>query len=217
MQGSTCKDQPVKKAKNPKPRWFTETEEGHSEWYAEHFRELSESGEDIEGEARLIDAIVAPGSRILDAGCGQGRTAGALSNRGHQVVAVDIDPHLIDAALQDHPGPTYICADLGSLSIELFGGELFDAAVSAGNVITFVAPGTEVATLAAIRGVLRADAPCVMGFHTERYDPDLFDTHLVEAGFTLESRFSTWDLRPWHLNAEFCVSILRVPAVGESS
>jgi len=207
----------VKEPNVPKPRWFTETDEGHSEWYAEHFRELSATGQDIEGEARLIDAIVAPGSRILDAGCGQGRTAGALSNRGHRVVAVDIDPHLIEMARQDHSGPTYICADLGSLNLKVVGGELFDAAVSAGNVITFVAPGTEVATLAAIRSVLRADAPCVIGFHTERYDPALFDAHLGEAGFTLESRFSTWDLRPWHVNAEFCVSILRVPAVGESS
>lgn len=203
----------MKTPSNPTPRWFTETDDGHSEWYAEHFRELSAMGQDIEGEARLIDAIVSPGSRILDAGCGQGRTAGALSRSGHQVIAVDIDPHLIEAAAQDHPGPTYICADLGSLSIEGVGGELLDAAVSAGNVITFVAPGMEIATLAAIRSVLKPDAPFVVGFHTERYDPKLFDSHLVAAGFTLESRFATWDLRPWHPAADFCVSILRVPDI----
>ena len=203
----------MKIPESPTPRWFTETEDGHSQWYAEHFRELSAAGQDIEGEARLIDAIVRPGSRILDAGCGQGRTGGALSRRGHQVVAVDIDPDLIEAAEHDHQGPIYICADLGSLDIEMVGGELFDAAVSAGNVITFVAPGTEVATLAAIRSVLKPDAPFVVGFHTERYDPWLFDSHLVAAGFMLESRFATWDLRPWHPDADFCVSILRVPAI----
>jgi hypothetical protein len=95
----------------------------------------------------------------------------------------------------------------------MVGGKLFDAAVSAGNVITFVAPGTEVATLTAIRSVLKSDAAFVVGFHTERYQPELFDSHLATAGFMLESRFATWDLRPWHPDADFCVSILRVPAI----
>lgn len=194
------------------PRWFTETDPGHSDWYAEHFRELTASGEDTTGEARLIDAIVLPRSRILDAGCGQGRTSGELSRRGHEVVGVDIDPVLIKSAKIDNPGPTYICADLSTLNLRDHGQpELFDAAVSAGNVITYVAPGTEVAALTEIRSHLRPDAPCVIGFHTERYDIEDFDTHLEQAGFALESRFSTWDLRPWNPDAEFCVSILRNP------
>ena len=194
------------------PRWFSETDQGHSLWYAEHLRGLSASGGDTTGEARLIDAIVAPASSILDAGCGQGRTAGELSHRGHHVVGVDIDPVLIDAARIDNPGPTYICADLSTLDLRKHDQfKLFDAAVSAGNVITYVAPGTEVAVLAGIRSHLRPDAPCVIGFHTERYDLKDFDSHLQRAGFMLESRFSTWDLRPWVSDAEFCVSILRNP------
>lgn len=194
------------------PRWFTETDPGHSDWYAEHFRELTSSGEDTTGEARLMDAIVLPRSRILDAGCGQGRTSGELSRRGHEVVGVDIDPVLIESAKIDNPGPTYICADLSTLNLRDHGQpELFDAAVSAGNVITYVAPGTEVAALTEIRSHLRPDAPCVIGFHTERYDVEDFDAHLDQAGFALESRFSTWDLRPWNPDAEFCVSILRNP------
>lgn len=197
---------------NSDPRWFTETDPGHSQWYAEHFREMNSAGGDTTGEARLIDAIAAPGSRILDAGCGQGRTAGELSQRGHEVVGVDIDPVLIESARIDNPGPTYICADLSSLNLGALGQpELFDAAVSAGNVITYVAPGTEVAALTGIRSHLRPDAPCVVGFHTERYSIEDFDTHLKEAGFVLESRFATWDLRPWHPGAEFCISILRNP------
>ena len=127
--------------------WFTEQPEGHSEWYAEHFRELVASGEDVEGEARFMDAVVPPASRILDAGCGQGRTAGALFARGHQVLGIDIDPVLIEAAEVDHPGPEYLLADLAILALpEALG--LFDGAISAGNVITFVTPGTHVQVLA---------------------------------------------------------------------
>jgi SAM-dependent methyltransferase len=208
----------VTMSENSKPRWFSETDPGHSQWYAEHFRELTATGEDTTGEARLIDAIVAPASRILDAGCGQGRTAGELSSRGHRVVGVDIDPILIESAITDNPGPTYICADLSSLVLKDQGQpELFDAAVSAGNVITFVAPGAEVVTLAAMRSHLRPGAPCVIGFHTERYDVKDFDSDLDQAGFVLESRFSTWDLRPWRSDADFCVSILRNPEAESES
>jgi SAM-dependent methyltransferase len=130
------------------------------------------------------------------------------------VVGVDIDPVLIDAARIDNPGPHYENADLAQLDLSALGEkEPFDAAVCAGNVITYVAPGTETAVLRAIRSVLRPDAIAVFGFHTERYDMREFDAHLHDAGFDLESRFATWDLRPWHAGAEFAVSVLRVPAI----
>jgi cyclopropane fatty-acyl-phospholipid synthase-like methyltransferase len=196
-------------------RWFTENDDTHSQWYADHFRELAAEGADIEGEARFIDALVNPGSRILDAGCGQGRTAGALVQRGHHVVAVDVDATLLTAARGDHPGPTYIECDLVELDLRDDRGErmTFDAAVSAGNVITFVTPGTEVGVLRTIRSHLQPDAPCVIGFHTERYAVEDFDRDVSAAGFILESRFATWHLRPWHDDADFAVSVLRNPLV----
>jgi len=191
------------------PRWFTETEADHSQWYAEHFRELAAEGSDLEGEARLVDAVVAPHSRILDAGCGQGRTAAALHRRGHRVTAVDIDPVLLAAARGDNPGPDYMQADLSRLDLSLELGEGFDAAVSAGNVITFVAPGTEVEVLRCIRGLLRPGAVYILGFHVDRYPLEAFDVAVQQAGFHLEQRFATWDLRPWTVDSDFAVSILR--------
>lgn len=195
-------------------RWFTEFDEDHSHWYAEHFRQMVQAGDDVEGEARFLDALIPPASSVLDAGCGQGRTAGALAARGHSVVAVDLDPVLIAAAREDHPGPTYVHGDLANLTLPESCIELapFDAAVSAGNVITYVAPGTEVTVLSSIRALLRPDAAYVVGFHVERYELAAFDADLVAAGFTLESRFATWDLRPWSRDAEFAVSVLRNPA-----
>lgn len=192
-------------------RWFTENDESHSRWYAEHFRTLAKDGADISGEARLVDAIVAPGSRILDAGCGQGRTAGALAQRGHEVVAVDVDPVLIEAARTDHPGPVYVLEDLAALDLIDHSGQrrLFDACVSAGNVITYVTPGSEVEVLSAIRRHLAPDAPFITGFHVERLAVENFDGYLHEAGFDVEQRFATWDLRPWRASAEFAVTIAR--------
>ena len=79
-------------------RWETDTDDNHSDWYIERFRTMAAEGVDLEGEARLINAMVAPGSRLLDAGCGPGRTSGALHRWGHTVVGVDADPKLIEAA-----------------------------------------------------------------------------------------------------------------------
>jgi 2-polyprenyl-3-methyl-5-hydroxy-6-metoxy-1,4-benzoquinol methylase len=193
------------------PRWFTETEEGHSQWYADHFRTLAAEGRDLEGEARLLDAIIAPNSLLLDAGCGQGRVAAALHRRGHRVLGVDIDPVLLEAARRDSPGPDYVQADLTTLDLDSLGsGQHFDAIVCAGNVITYVAANTEVDTLRTFRRLLRPDGVCVIGFHVERYPLDQCDRDLADAGFVMEQRFATWDLRPWHADAEFAVTILRV-------
>src|SRR5690349_7629509 len=122
-----------------RPRWFTDTDAGHSQWYIERFRTLAREGADLDGEARLVDAMVGRGSRILDAGCGVGRVAGALHRRGHHVVAVDADSELVAAAEVDHPGPTYAVADLATLDLP---GERFDLVVCAGNVMVFLAPGS---------------------------------------------------------------------------
>ncbi|MGW4295763.1 class I SAM-dependent methyltransferase [Micromonospora chersina] len=195
-------------------RWVTETKPGHSQWYVDRFRQLAAEGADLAGEARLLDTLVPPGSRILDAGCGTGRVAAALAERGHTVVGVDADPVLIDAARADHPGPRFLVADLAELDLATQGEpEPFDAAVVAGNVMAFVAPGTERAVLTRIAAHVRPDGPVVVGFGTDRGYPltDL-DADAVAAGLRLEHRFATWDLRPWHDNAEFAVTVLRKPA-----
>jgi SAM-dependent methyltransferase len=199
------------------PRWVTDTAEGHSQWYIERFRTMAADGVDLGGEARLLDAMVAPGSRILDAGCGPGRVGAVLHARGHHVVGVDVDPELIAAAQQDHPGPTWLVADLADLDLPVAGiTEPFDAAVVAGNVMAFVAEGTEPDVLRRIAAHLAPDAIVVVGFGTDRgYPLHDFDAHAAAAGLTLEHRFATWDLRPWHAEAGFAVSVLRLPAPDE--
>lgn len=190
-------------------RWQTETEPGHSGRYVEHFRRLAADGADLAGEARLVDAMVRPRSRVLDAGCGQGRVAAALHERGHDVVGVDADPEMVAAASHDHPGPRWQVADLSQLDL---GDERFDAAVMAGNVLVYVAPGTERRVLGRLRAHLVPDGFLVIGMATDRaYGVPALDADLTAAGFVLEHRFATWDLRPWRDDADFAVSVLRVP------
>ncbi|KWV31775.1 class I SAM-dependent methyltransferase [Micromonospora rifamycinica] len=194
-------------------RWATETGPEHSQWYIDRFRQLAAEGADLAGEARLVDAVVAPRSRILDAGCGTGRVGAALAHRGHRVVGVDADPALVEAARSDHPGPRWLVADLAELDLAGAGeAEPFDAAVLAGNVMAFVAAGTEPTVLARVAAHLRPDGVALVGFGLDRgYRLDHFDSDVAAAGLRLEQRFATWDLRPWREEADFAVSLLRRP------
>jgi SAM-dependent methyltransferase len=193
-----------------RPRWFTGTAEGHSQWYVDRFRTLASQGADLEGEARLVDAMLERGSRVLDAGCGPGRLSGALHRRGHEVVGVDVDPVLIEAAEADHPGPQYLVADLSALSLD---GEPFDLVVSAGNVMVFLAPGTERDALERLRDHTRPGGRLVLGFRRqpEVYSFERFDEDASATGLVLEHRFGTWHLDPFTDDSDFAVSVLRVP------
>jgi len=197
-----------------RPRWFTRTSENHSQWYIERFRTMAAEGADLAGEARLVDAMVPPGSRLLDAGCGPGRVGGALHARGHRVIGVDVDPELIEAAGVDHPGPEWLTADLSTLDLrsEDPGFEPFELAVMAGNVLVFVAPGTERLVLERVAAHVRPGGRLVVGFATDReYRLDAFDADVAAAGLTIQHRFATWDLAPFTDDATFVVTVLSVP------
>lgn len=184
---------------------------GHSEWYVERFRSMARAGADLAGEARLVDAMVPRGARILDAGCGPGRVGGALAAAGHTVVGVDVDPVLIEAAEQDHPGPHWLVGDLTELDLPARGiAEPFDAIVCAGNVMTFVAPSTRRLVLGRLRSHLATGGRAAIGFGAGRdYPFEAFFTDAVAAGLTVDLSLSTWDLRPYTPDADFLVALLR--------
>jgi SAM-dependent methyltransferase len=70
--------------------------------------------EETQRECEQIVALLglAPGARILDAGCGFGRTVGVLQTMGFDTVGVDISPAVIAEAEQRNPGPAYLVHDL---------------------------------------------------------------------------------------------------------
>ena len=190
-------------------RWFDEWTPRQRAEYAERFLALKATGHDIDGEARLIDALAARGSRILDAGCGTGRVAAALAARGHQVLGVDIDPSLISAGLRQYPGLPLRELDLLSLSPS---AGTFDLIVSAGNVMAYLGPGTERAVLAAMASVLAPGGRAVFGFATDRpYSISDLDADAATAGWSLEGRFATWQLDPFLPDSDWAVSIYRAP------
>ncbi|QEN15686.1 class I SAM-dependent methyltransferase [Mycolicibacterium sp. ELW1] len=184
---------------------------GHSRWYIERFRAMARAGDDVVGEARFVDAMARRGSHILDAGCGPGRVGGYLASVGHRVVGVDVDPALIEAAEQDHPGPRWLVGDLAELDLPARGiTEPFDIIVSAGNVMTFVAPSTRVQVLTRLRAHLKADGRAAIGFGAGRdYEYSQFLDDAAHAGLTPDLLLSTWDVRPFSDDSDFLVALLK--------
>ena len=184
---------------------------GHSQWYIERFRAMARAGDDLVGEARFVDAMAPRGARILDAGCGPGRLGGYLATLGHQVVGVDVDPALIEAAEQDYPGPRWLVGDLAELDLPARGiAEPFDVIVSAGNVMTFLAPSTRVQVLSRLRAHLAGDGRAAIGFGAYReYEFADFLNDAADAGFAPDLLLSTWDMRPFTDDSDFLVALLR--------
>ncbi|MGW1682668.1 class I SAM-dependent methyltransferase [Saccharopolyspora sp. NPDC002376] len=184
---------------------------GHSSWYVERFRSMARAGDDLAGEARLVDTAVPRGARILDAGCGPGRVGGQLAEAGHDVVGVDVDPVLIEAAEQDRPGPRWLVGDLAELDLPSRGITApFDAIVCAGNVMTFLAPSTRSAVLERLRAHLAPGGRVVIGFGAGRgYEFTDFFADAAAAGLEPDLLLSTWNLRPFTDDSTFLVALLR--------
>lgn len=198
-------------SRTPTSLWPGLEDPGHSAWYVERFRAMAASGGDVQGESRLMDVLAPRHARLLDAGCGPGRHGGHLARLGHEVVGVDIDPVLIAAAAEDHPGATWLVGDLTTLDLAAQGQtEPFDGALLAGNVMDFIPAEHRGAALARIAAHLRPDGFMLLGCRTVRgFTPAELDSLLPGAGLRLEQRFGTWDLRPWDPEATYFVSVLR--------
>jgi SAM-dependent methyltransferase len=184
--------------------------------YDEQWRRLEAAGHGIHGEADLVDRLLggpeaAGGAKaVLDAGCGTGRVAVELARRGYATVGVDIDPAMLATARAKAPELEWFDGDLAALdAIPDLVDRRFAAVVAAGNVMIFLAPGSEVAVVAGLARHVEPDGLLVAGFQLLAGGLTLehYDEMAAVAGLALRARWATWDQEPFRAAGNYAVSV----------
>jgi SAM-dependent methyltransferase len=96
---------------------------------------------------------------VLDLGCGPGHYAGALAAAGLEVLGVDLDEAMIDAARRRHGPARFVAADLGEVATV---APHADGAWCIGNVLPHLDPDARRDFLTDLAGVLPDGAPWIV-------------------------------------------------------
>ncbi|EAP98967.1 hypothetical protein JNB_02325 [Janibacter sp. HTCC2649] len=185
--------------------------------YGPRFAELVARGGDVDGEARLADALSPRRARILDAGAGMGRVTAALRARGHDVTGIEPDRTLVAQAEETYPGIGLLPLDILELTPAALTSHgsptAYDLVVAVGNVFILLAEDTERRALTALRDVLVPGGRILIGFHltagpsgSRTYAPEEFVADAEAAGLTVDLRAGSYELHP--ANGEYAVWLL---------
>lgn len=199
----------------PPTRWALGGKATHG--YGPRFADLVARGEDVDGEARLVDALSPRGARILDVGAGMGRVTAALRSRGHEVTGIEPDRSLVEQAESTYPGIGLLPLDVLELSCDALEARgrptAYDLVVAVGNVFILLAEDTETRALSILRGLLAPGGRILIGFHltagpsgSRTYSPDEFVADATTAGLTVDLRAGSYELHP--ANTAYAVWLL---------
>ncbi|MCE7982159.1 MAG: class I SAM-dependent methyltransferase [Caldilinea sp. CFX5] len=177
------------------------------------------AGIDVHGEANLVEWLLASALyqsqspqpyAVLDAGCGTGRTAIELARRGIDIVGVDLDEVMLQQARAKAPHLDWRLGDLSVIALH----KSFDLIVMAGNVMIYLTPGTEAATVANMASHLKPGGLLVAAFELtpprwSQLTLPLYEQLTAAVGLTPVARWPTWEQAPWQPGDRYAVSVHR--------
>jgi len=155
-------------------RW-TQRSGGTADQIASFYDNLSAiySGTMLSDHERYIfrKYLPQPPARVLDIGCGAGRTTSFLAEEGYDVVGIDLSHVLIKSAQSRFPSINFRVMDAGDL---LFENDSFDAAIFSFNGLDCVAPvGTRLQILKEVLRVVKPGGRFYLSSHNiwEKFRP----------------------------------------------
>ncbi|HVZ10830.1 MAG TPA: class I SAM-dependent methyltransferase [Candidatus Paceibacterota bacterium] len=120
-------------------------------------------------EEKLFAEFLKPGMRILDLGCGAGRTTGYLKNFDPNVHGADVSAAMIEKAKERFPEIQFSVMDAAQLG---FADGMFDAIVFSFNGLDYLYPvDRRAAALAEIRRVLKPGGVFIFSSHNSQMLP----------------------------------------------
>jgi len=204
-QGRATNFGPTTERKDMSPRQHPP---GHTEWdgtaYQQRFDDLAASGMPMHGEADFVERFNP--SSVLDAGCGTGRVAAELSERGVNLVGIDRDASMIATARDLAPHVDFRVEDVCGAQL----GQMFDLVLMAGNVLLFTPEGTHGALVSGCARHLATGGRLVTGFQLDRgYALAEYDAACASVGLVLEARYGTWSGDLHRPDDDYAVSVHR--------
>lgn len=179
-------------------RW----DSARADTYDQAWDRLEKNGVNPHGEADFVESF-APSS-VLDAGCGTGRVAIELSERGIATVGVDVDGAMLAVARRKAPQIEWVEAGIEVTDL----GRRFDLVVMAGNVILFVVAGTEASVVAGACSHVLPGGHLVAGFSLGRsVSMRDWESWVIAAGLTPVARYSTWNSDRFLADSNYLVSV----------
>lgn len=177
---------------------------------------MAEAGRDPHGEVAFVERLLARHDRdgstttVLDAGCGTGRVAIELANRGFTAQGTDVDAAMLYHAASKRPDLTWHLGNLADIDLPT----IFGLVVMAGNVILFVDAAERERVLQNISAHIERDGLFVAGFQLKRGDDRhvtlvQWDAWAAAAGLLLVERYATWDDDRWTPDSDYAVSVHR--------
>jgi len=141
----------------------------------------------FEQERRALDRHFDGEGRVLDVGCGTGRTTAPLDRLGYDVVGIDVSEDMVTRARDLFPDIDFRVGDVTDLA---FRDDAFDYAVFAHNGIDYVHPTTErELAFTELRRVLDDDGVLLFSTHNAWYrfpalvsDPSFLSTFYFRRG-----------------------------------
>jgi 2-polyprenyl-3-methyl-5-hydroxy-6-metoxy-1,4-benzoquinol methylase len=192
----------IQKQNNPLARW-TESDIPRGGAYDARFRALEKAGHYLHAEADLVMSY-APTS-VLDLGCGTGRVAIELAKKGISVVGVDLDEEMIAVAKQKDTSAHFQIDDATTFTLD----KQFSVVVMAGNVLCFVAQGTERTVILRASAHLAPGGLLICGYsiRPDTVEIATYDRFANDAGLVPIARYRTWEKDPYVPGGDYVVCV----------